>query len=117
MHNHSASNRWETGTGNGQALTGHALRNLHLRERSLDRARTAPPLARAVVRTRAGTLQMTRLEFARRSGMSRGVLRDLELGVHTPTRLTLQRFVAYCQKLRVSADELEELRRLYAGPG
>jgi transcriptional regulator with XRE-family HTH domain len=105
------------GNGNGAALTGHALRNAHLRARSLARAQTAPPLARAVVRIRAGTLAMTRLEFARRSGLSRGVLRDLELGVHTPTRHTLQRLLAFCQTQRVSAAELEELRRLYAGPG
>jgi transcriptional regulator with XRE-family HTH domain len=105
------------GNGNGAVLTGHALRNAHLRARSLTRAQNAPPLARAVVRIRAGTLGMTRLEFARRSGMSRGVLRDLELGVHTPTRHTLQKFVDFCQKHRVSPAEIEELRRLYAGPG
>src|SRR5438477_2811368 len=71
-------------------LTGHALRNAHLRERSLARAQTAPPLARTLVEIRAQTLGMTRLEFARRSGISRGTLRDLELGIHSPTRRTLQ---------------------------
>jgi transcriptional regulator with XRE-family HTH domain len=98
-------------------LTGHALRNAHLRERSLARAATAPPLAQAVVRIRAGTLQLTRLELSRRSGISRGALRDLELGIHTPTRQTLQQFVTFCQKHGASPQELEELRRLYAGPG
>jgi transcriptional regulator with XRE-family HTH domain len=98
-------------------LTGHALRNAHLRERSLARAATAPPLAQAVVRIRAGTLQLTRLELARRSGISRGALRDLELGIHTPTRQTLQQFVSFCQEHGASPQELEELRRLYAGPG
>src|SRR5690349_4309376 len=67
-------------------LTGHALRNAHLRERSLQRAQTAPPLARSLVQIRAEVLGMTRLEFVRRSGISRGTLRDLELGVHMPTR-------------------------------
>src|SRR5262249_50320815 len=74
-------------------LTGHALRNATLRERSLARAREAPPLARALVTIRARVLGMTRMEFARRSGVSRGSLRDIELGVHTPTRRTLQQFV------------------------
>ena len=58
------------GSQNGTHLTGHALRNAHLRARSLERACTAPPLARAIVTIRAGTLGMTRLEFARRSGIS-----------------------------------------------
>jgi transcriptional regulator with XRE-family HTH domain len=99
------------------ALTGHALRNAHLCDRALVRARTAPPLARAAVTVRAGLLRLTRLEFARRSGISRGALRDLELGIHTPTRQTLQQFVAFCQRQGVAAEPLEELRRLYAGPG
>src|SRR5438128_4606359 len=97
-------------------LHGHALRNAHLRQRSLARAATAPPLARALVRLRAETLGMTRLEFARRSGISRGTLRDIELGVHTPTRRSLQRFLAYCRKSEVSGKELEALIDLYAGP-
>src|SRR6266446_3432930 len=89
-----------------ERLTGHALRNFHLRERSLARSQSAPPLARALVKIRAETLQMTRLEFARRSGISRGTLRDLELGVHTPTRHTLQQFVTFCQKQRIDAEQL-----------
>jgi transcriptional regulator with XRE-family HTH domain len=97
-------------------LTGHALRNAHLRERSLARAETAPLLARLVVQIRAKALGMTRLEFARRSGLSRGTLRDLELGVHTPTRRVLQRFVTFCRKHKVSEKQLEELCQLYAGP-
>jgi transcriptional regulator with XRE-family HTH domain len=102
---------------NGKCLTGHALRNSHLRERSLARAETAPALARAIVHIRAGILGLTRLEFCRRSGLSRGTLRDLELGVHTPTRRVLQRFVAFCQQCQVEPAQLEEVRRLYAGPG
>jgi transcriptional regulator with XRE-family HTH domain len=108
----SAANNHHT---NG--LTGHALRNAHLRQHSLERARTAPPLARTLVTIRAETLGMTRLEFARRSGISRGTLRDWELGVHTPTRQTLQQFVLFCRQQGVSAPQLEELRGLYAGPG
>src|SRR5262245_12967612 len=96
-------------------LTGHALRNMHLRERALVRAQEPPPLASAIVRIRAGTLKMTRLEFARRSGISRGTMRDLELGVHTPTRHTLRQFVTFCQRRDVSAELLEEVRRLYTG--
>jgi transcriptional regulator with XRE-family HTH domain len=98
-------------------LTGHALRNAHLRERSLERARSAPPLARALVCIRAEVLGMTRLEFVRRSGISRGTLRDLELGIHTPTRRTLQQFVSFCEKCGVNGEHLEEVRRLYAGAG
>src|SRR5947209_14599961 len=97
-------------------LHGHALRNAHLRQRSLARAATAPPLARALVKLRAETLGMTRLEFARRSGISRGTLRDIELGVHTPTRRSLQRFLAFCRKSAVSVKSLEDLVNLYAGP-
>jgi transcriptional regulator with XRE-family HTH domain len=99
-----------------ERLRGHALRNAHLRERSLERAALAPPLARALVMVRAGTLGMTRLEFARRSGISRGTLRDIELGVHTPTRRSLQRFLAFCRKSAVDAGTLDELANLYAGP-
>src|SRR5207302_8455486 len=69
---------------NTAALTGHALRNAHLRERSLARAQGAPPLARRIVYIRAKLLGMTRLECARRSGISRGTLRDVELGIHIP---------------------------------
>src|SRR5262249_25771224 len=97
--------------------TGHALRNAHLRERALARARTAPPLAQAVVNIRAGVLRLTRLECARRAGISRGALRDLELGVHNPTRQTLQQFMTFCQRQRVGPAHLEEWRRLYAGAG
>jgi transcriptional regulator with XRE-family HTH domain len=98
-------------------LTGHALRNANLRRRALARAENAPPLARTLVRIRADVLGMTRWEFACRSGISRGTLRDVELGIHTPTRRILQRFVAFCEQSGVSAEQLEELRRLYAGPG
>jgi transcriptional regulator with XRE-family HTH domain len=98
-------------------LSGHALRNANLRQHSLARAQSAPELARTIVTIRAQTLGLTRLEFARRSGISRGTLRDLELGVHTPTRRTLQRFVAFCQQCGVTAEQIEELRRLYTGPG
>ena len=48
-------------------LTGHALRDANLREHSLRRAQTAPPLARLLVTIRAKTLGVTRLEFSRRS--------------------------------------------------
>jgi transcriptional regulator with XRE-family HTH domain len=98
-------------------LTGHALRNANLRQRALRRAEQAPPLARTLVRIRAQVLGMTRWEFACRSGISRGTLRDVELGVHVPTRRILQRFVAFCEQCGVAAEHLEELRRLYAGPG
>src|SRR5207253_9848615 len=91
--------------------------NAHLRERSLARAQSAPPLAQVLVRIRAGTLQMTRLELARKSGISRGTLRDVELGVHTPTRQTLHQFVSFCKRQRVGAEEREGVQRLYTGPG
>jgi transcriptional regulator with XRE-family HTH domain len=58
---------------------------------------------------------MTRLEFARRSRIGRGTLRDVELGIHTPTRSTLARFIAFCQRRGVDPDQVEELRLLYAG--
>jgi transcriptional regulator with XRE-family HTH domain len=96
-------------------LTGHALRNANLRSRSLARAREAPPLARALVTLRAEVLGMTRLELVRRSGISRGTLRDVELGIHVPTRRTLQRFVDFCHSRGVSSSELEEVHALYAG--
>jgi transcriptional regulator with XRE-family HTH domain len=98
-------------------LTGHALRNAHLRERSLTRAETAPPLAREVVALRAEVLGLTRLECARLSGISRGALRDLELGIHHPSRQTLQQFLAFCQQRGVRPQRLEGLRRLYLGAG
>src|SRR6266446_7437220 len=91
---------------NGQ-LSGHALRNAHLRQRALERARSAPPLAGAIVKIRAELLGMTRLEFARQSGISRGTLRDLELGIHTPTRRVLQQFVDFCQTCGVASTNLE----------
>src|SRR5262245_15856707 len=98
-------------------LTGHALRNARLRQRSLERSTAAPPLARRVVRLRADVLGLTRLECARLSGISRGALRDLELGIHNPTRHTLQHFLTFCAERGVEPQRLEELRRLYTGPG
>src|SRR5215472_6289672 len=98
-------------------LKGHALRNAHLREHALRRAESAPPLARILVTIRAKVLGLTRLELARRSGISRGTLRDLELGIHTPTRRILQQFLAFCQRNGVPGEHLEELRRLYTGAG
>ena len=100
-----------------QPLSGHALRNAHLRERALRRAETAPPLARILVTLRAQHLGLTRLELARRSGISRGTLRDLELGIHTPTRRILQQLLAFYQRAGIADEHLEELRRLYAGDG
>ncbi|MHB1421874.1 MAG: helix-turn-helix domain-containing protein [Gemmataceae bacterium] len=99
------------------ALTGHALRNAHLRERALRRAETAPPLARILVTLRAQFVGLTRLELARRSGISRGTLRDLELGIHTPTRRIVQQLLTFFQQAGVPDQHLEELRRLYAGAG
>jgi transcriptional regulator with XRE-family HTH domain len=98
-------------------LTGHALRNANLRTRSLARAEAAPPLARALVVLRARVLGMTRLEFARHSGISRGTLRDLELGVHVPTRRTLQQFAEFCRERGVASAHLDEVYQLYTGPG
>jgi len=69
-----------------------------------------------VVRIRAGVLGITRLELARRSGLSRGALRDLELGIHCPTRQTLQQFLGFCRKQKVDGQYVEELQRLYTGP-
>lgn len=103
-------------TPNGQHLTGHALRNENLRRRSLARSADAPPLARAVVEIRARSLGMTRLELARRSGIGRGTLRDMELGVHRPTRQTLQRFIEFCTPYGVPDEEIAQLLNLYAGP-
>src|SRR6185437_16271477 len=77
----------------------------------------APALARLAVQIRAEALSMTRLEFARCSGISRGTLRDFELGVHKPTRQTLGRFIAFCRRRKVDPQRLEELERQYAGCG
>ncbi len=98
-------------------LAGHALRNAHLRRRAVERAQTAAPLARLVVTLRAEVLGLTRLECARRCGVSRGALRDLELGVHQPTRQTLQHFLDFCRTQHVPAHYLDELQCLYVGPG
>src|SRR3569623_1153671 len=100
---------------NGHAPKGHALRNMNLRQRSLARSGDAPALARLAVQIRAGALGMTRLEFARSSGSSRGTLRDFELGVHKPTRQTLGRFISFCQRRQVDEEQLEQLEREYAG--
>jgi len=59
---------------------------------------------------------MTRIDLARESGISRGALRDLELGVHTPTRNTLERFIEFCEARGVTENVLDELRDLYTGP-
>lgn len=105
------------GTKQPARLTGHALRNARLRLRALERAKTAPPLAGALVRIRAEALGMTRLEFSRRSGISRGTLRDLELGIHIPTRRIMQRFMTYCRSRQVDGELLEQVQGLYAGSG
>lgn len=97
-------------------LHGHALRNAHLREKSLRRAEGAPPLARMLVTIRVRELGVTRLEFSRRSGISRGTLRDLELGVHAPTRRLLLRLLSFYQRCKVKPELLDEVRRLYTGP-
>ncbi len=99
-----------------EPLTGHALRNANLRQRSLKRSVSAPPLARKAVEVRVSDLGMTRIELARKSGISRGALRDLELGIHTPTRNTLERFIKFSNKAGVPEERLDELRDLYAGP-
>lgn len=99
-----------------EPLTGHALRNANLRQRSLKRSKNAPPLARKAVEVRVSDLGMTRIELARQSGISRGALRDLELGIHTPTRNTLERFIEFSDEAGVSEERLDEIRDLYAGP-
>ena len=104
------------GVQKSEPLTGHALRNANLRQRSLKRSKSAPPLARKAVEVRVSDLGMTRIELARQSGISRGALRDLELGIHTPTRNTLERFIEFSDEAGVSEERLDELRDLYAGP-
>lgn len=99
-----------------EPLTGHALRNANLCKRSLKRSESAPPLARKAVEVRVEDLGMTRIELARKSGISRGALRDLELGIHTPTRNTLERFIEFGEESGVPEKRLDELRDLYAGP-
>lgn len=96
-------------------LRGHALRNEHLRLRALERAADAPPLARLLVTIRAEVLGLTRLEFVRRSGLSRGTVRDLELGVHTPSRRVLQHILTFCEQVEVPPRYLDQLRTLYLG--
>ncbi|MFP6764691.1 MAG: helix-turn-helix transcriptional regulator [Planctomycetaceae bacterium] len=103
-------------TRNKSPLCGHALRNENLRRRSLERSKSAPPLAAKAVEIRVLKLCMTRIDLARESGISRGALRDLELGVHTPTRNTLERFIEFCEGHDVAEDVLDELRDLYTGP-
>jgi transcriptional regulator with XRE-family HTH domain len=105
----------EPSNGTGR-LVGHALRNANLRKRSIKRARQAPPLARALVMLRAEVLGLTRLELARRAGIGRSTLRDLELGIHTPARRTLQQLIDYCHCCGVGPEPLEEVYRLYTGP-
>src|SRR5438094_9254130 len=89
-----------------ERLTGHALRNAHLRQRALARAETVPPLAHLVVTIRAETLGLTRLELARRSGISRGTLRDPELGAHQPTHRIMRQFVAFRHQAPLPPDQL-----------
>lgn len=97
------------------ALHGHALRNHNLRKKSLVRAKDAPPLAKKAVEIRVQLLGMTRIELARQSGISRGALRDMELGVHVPTRDTLERFLEFCQGEGIDEPTLDELRDHYTG--
>ncbi len=99
-----------------QALHGHPLRNHNLRLRSLARSASAPPLGQKAVEIRVCVLNLTRIQMAKDSGVSRGALRDLELGVHTPTRLTMERFLEYCDRVHVPAAQVEAVRSLYAGP-
>ncbi len=113
MVTHSAESNGSAGS-DGH-LRGHALRNEHLRQRALERAATAPPLARLLVGIRAEVLGLTRLEFVRRSGLSRGTVRDLELGIHSPSRRVLQQILTYCESAQVPGELLDELRRLYLG--
>jgi transcriptional regulator with XRE-family HTH domain len=104
-------------TSKPERLRGHALRNHNLRKKSLVRAQDAPPLAKKTVQIRVEHLRITRIELARQSGISRGALRDMELGVHVPTRNTLERFIEFCQSECVDEALLEKLRVDYTGPG
>src|SRR5262245_59025620 len=97
--------------------TGHALRDLRLRQHSLERAAAAPPPAAAPLRPPPAPPPLTRPGLPRRSGVSRGTLRDIELGVHLPTRRTLRQLLTFYQRSGVPPERLEEVRRLYAGPG
>lgn len=99
-----------------EKLKGHALRNFNLRKRSLKRSETAPPLSQKAVEIRVNELGMTRIQLARESGISRGALRDLELGVHNPTRYTLERFIEFCEHREIKPALIETVRNLYAGP-
>lgn len=99
-----------------EKLRGHALRNFNLRKRSLKRSETAPPLSQKAVEIRVSELGLTRIQLARESGISRGALRDLELGVHNPTRHTLERFIEFCEERRIKPTLIEAVRNLYAGP-
>jgi len=99
-----------------QPLRGHALRNHNLRLRSLKRAEGAPPLGQKAVEIRVKDLNITRIQMAKESGCSRGALRDLELGVHTPTRETMERLLVYLTRRKVKPERIEELRSLYCGP-
>ena len=42
-------------------------------------------------------------------------MRDMELGIHTPTRHTLQQFMNFCEGQGITHEQLEELRLLYTG--
>ncbi len=99
-----------------QPLRGHALRNHNLRLRSLKRAESAPPLGQKAVEIRVKDLNITRIQMVKESGCSRGALRDLELGVHTPTRETMERLLEYLHKKKIKPERIEELRSLYCGP-
>jgi transcriptional regulator with XRE-family HTH domain len=105
-----------TATTKPAALRGHALRNHNLRKKSLRRAQSAPPLAKKTVQIRVQHLGITRIELSRQSGISRGALRDMELGVHVPTRNTLERFIEYCQSEDIDEAVLDKLRDDYTGP-
>jgi transcriptional regulator with XRE-family HTH domain len=100
---------------NHEPLRGHALRNANLCERALRRAQDANPLAHALVRIRAETLRMTRLALSRQSGVPRGTLRDLELGVHRPTRRIFLRVLSFFRERGVPACQLDHLENLYLG--
>src|SRR5262249_38892594 len=97
-------------------LARHAPRHANPRPRPLAPragARGPPRPPRPPPPRRAGGGGGPRRGSARRSGIGRGTLRDLELGVHTPTRRTLKRFVEFCRARGVGPAELEEVYRLY----